>query len=247
MSDVLTVENVSAFYGRSQALRDVSFSLGAGENAAVVGPNGAGKSTLLKLISGLVPARPGRVCYGTLQLHRMVPEEIVKAGIVHVPEGRQVFPGLSVSENLWLGGYAAPAQRERRLAEVTELFPRLRERMNQAADSLSGGEQQMLAIARGLMAAPRLLMLDEPGLGLAPVIIDQLIVALRRMAKELGVGLLIAEQSLNLTHELCSIAHVLVDGRIISSVRPGETSANALMTAYLGQVSNSSPALPGTG
>jgi branched-chain amino acid transport system ATP-binding protein len=235
MADVLTIENVTAGYGRSLALRGISLGVPVGQNVAVVGPNGAGKSTLLKMLSGIVRARTGTVTFEGRPLHAMAPDRIVGAGVVQVPEGRQVFPGLSVAENLWLGGYAAPKQRERRQAEVLELFPRLRERLGQAADSLSGGEQQMLAIGRGLMAAPRLLLLDEPTLGLAPVVVDQLIGSLRTMTEKLGVSLLISEQSIQLTHDLCSIVHVLVDGRIVRSVLPGSADRESLMSDYLGQ------------
>jgi branched-chain amino acid transport system ATP-binding protein len=235
MPDALAIEGLVAGYGRSQVLRGVSLALERGSNVGIVGPNGAGKSTLFKAISGVVRARSGTIVFDGQPLHTLKPDRIVKAGVVQVPEGRQVFPGLSVAENLWLGGYAAPHERERRREEVLELFPRLRERLDQAADSLSGGEQQMLAIGRGLMAAPRLLLLDEPTLGLAPVVVDQLIDALRTMSARFGVSLLVAEQSIQLTQELCSTVHVLVDGRITRSLRPGEADREAMMSAYLGQ------------
>jgi branched-chain amino acid transport system ATP-binding protein len=235
MADTLVIDDLVAGYGRSVVLRGVSLALEPGQHIGIVGPNGAGKSTLFKVISGLLKARSGSVVFAGQALHTLAPDQIVRAGVVQVPEGRQVFPGLSVAENLWLGGYAAPSERERRRDEVLELFPRLRERLGQAADSLSGGEQQMLAIGRGLMAAPRLLLLDEPTLGLAPVVVDQLMDALRTLATRFGVSLLIAEQSIQLTQELCSTVHVLVDGRITRTIVPGEADRNVLMQAYLGQ------------
>jgi len=235
MGDVLAIQDLTAGYGRALALRGITLSVPAGHNIGIVGPNGAGKSTLFKVLSGIVPARTGGAVFEGQALHKMSPDRIVRAGVVQVPEGRQVFPGLSVAENLWLGGYAAPREREGRRAEVLKLFPRLRERIDQAADSLSGGEQQMLAIGRGLMAAPRLLLLDEPTLGLAPVIVGQLVDALQAMTDRFGVTLVIAEQSIQLTQELCSTIHVLVDGRIVRSVLPEEADRNTLMDAYLGQ------------
>ena len=235
MTEVLQISGLSAGYGRSTALQDVTLSVGEEGNVAIVGPNGAGKSTLLKVLSGLVRARSGAATYRGLPLNDLAPDQIVRAGVVHVPEGRQVFPGLSVAENLWLGGYAAPAERERRRTEVLDLFPRLAQRLDQAADSLSGGEQQMLAVGRGLMAAPRLLLLDEPTLGLAPVVVDQLIMALKRLTRDFGVQLFIAEQNIQLTQELCATAHVLVNGRLTRTMKGGEIDKDLMMGAYLGQ------------
>ncbi|KGF67169.1 hypothetical protein LL06_23870 [Hoeflea sp. BAL378] len=234
MADVLRIDNLSAGYGHATVLRGVTIAIEAQSTVAIVGPNGAGKSTLLKVISGLVRPMAGEVRFRDEDMARWSSDRVVASGIVHVPEGRQVFPGLSVAENLWLGGYSHPERRQEILEDVLTLFPRLRERLSQAADSLSGGEQQMLAIGRGLMAAPAVLMLDEPTLGLAPVIIDQMTEALMALRARSNLSLIVVEQNLQLTRALCDRAHILVDGRIAASGATEELVGSDVMKIYLG-------------
>jgi branched-chain amino acid transport system ATP-binding protein len=234
MGDALTVSNLWAGYDRSIVLQDVSLTVPAGNNVAIVGPNGAGKSTFLKVMSGIIRPSDGTILVKGSNVSGWSSERAVASGIIHVPEGRQVFPGLSVAENLWLGGYSKPDRREELLDNVLELFPRLKERMTQAADSLSGGEQQMLAIGRGLMAEPAVLMLDEPTLGLAPVIIDLMTEALIRLRARSDLSLLVVEQNVQLTRGLCEHAYILVDGRIAMSGPTDELIGNDMMKIYLG-------------
>jgi branched-chain amino acid transport system ATP-binding protein len=211
----------------------VDLDVGPGDGVAVVGPNGAGKSTLVKAISGVARQTSGSIEFGGVRIDRWSPERRVAAGIVQVPEGRHVFPGLSVAENLWLGSYVSRAGSELR-EQVLDLFPRLRERLRQEADRLSGGEQQMLALARGLMARPRLLMIDEPTLGLAPVLVDHLIDSLRAMRSTFKLALLVVEQNAYLTRELCDRTYVLVNGTIVRSGLTEELTRAALMESYAG-------------
>jgi branched-chain amino acid transport system ATP-binding protein len=234
MGDALTVSNLWAGYDRSIVLQDVSLTVPAGKNVAIVGPNGAGKSTFLKVMSGIIRPSDGTILVKGSNASGWSSERAVASGIIHVPEGRQVFPGLSVAENLWLGGYSKPDRRKELLEGVLELFPRLKERMTQAADSLSGGEQQMLAIGRGLMAEPAVLMLDEPTLGLAPVIIDLMTEALIRLRARSDLSLLVVEQNVQLTRGLCEHAYILVDGRIAMSGPTDELIGNDMMKIYLG-------------
>ena len=234
MPDALAVSNLRAGYDRSVVLQGVSLTVPAGRNVAIVGPNGAGKSTFLKVMSGIVRPSGGTILVNGSNASDWSSERTVASGIIHVPEGRQVFPGLSVAENLWLGGYSKPDRREELLEGVLELFPRLKERMKQAADSLSGGEQQMLAIGRGLMAEPVVLMLDEPTLGLAPVVIDLMTEALIRLRARSNLSLLVVEQNVQLTRGLCDDAYILVDGRIVMSGPTDELIGNDMMKIYLG-------------
>jgi branched-chain amino acid transport system ATP-binding protein len=215
-------------------LQNISLDVPAGRNVAIVGPNGAGKSTLLKVISGIITPSDGTIRIRGEDASGWSSERTVAKGIIHVPEGRQVFPGLSVAENLWLGGYTKPHKRRELLEGVLELFPRLKERLKQAADSLSGGEQQMLAIGRGLMAEPRVLMLDEPTLGLAPVVIDLMTEALLNLRSRSDLSLLVVEQNVQLTRGLCDVAYILVDGRIVMSGSTEELIGNDVMKIYLG-------------
>lgn len=234
MADPLVIDKLEAGYGHATVLRGVSIEIPVGSNVAIVGPNGAGKSTLLKVISGLIRPTAGRMRLGSEDITRWGADRVVAAGVVHIPEGRQVFPGLSVAENLWLGGYAKPHLRDQIMAEVLDLFPRLGERLNQAADSLSGGEQQMLAIGRGLMGAPSILMLDEPTLGLAPVIVDQMIEALAALRARSDIALLVVEQNVQLTRALCDHAYILVDGRVAASGPTSDLVGSDVMKIYLG-------------
>jgi branched-chain amino acid transport system ATP-binding protein len=233
---LLRLEGVDAFYGDLQALAGVSLEVREGEILALVGANAAGKSTTLRVISGLVAPRAGRVLFSGADLAALPPHRRVEAGIVHVPEGRRLFPFLTVRENLLLGAHppAARRERERSLAYVHTLFPALAERRAQLAGSLSGGEQQICAIARALMARPRLLMLDEPTLGLAPVFVRRIFEVVQAINRD-GVAVLLVEQ--NVRHAL-AVAHracVLENGRLaLAGPAPELLGDERLRRAYLG-------------
>jgi branched-chain amino acid transport system ATP-binding protein len=233
---LLSIQAVSAQYGHARVLHEVSFDVADGQLLAVVGANGAGKSTLVKAISGLVPATQGRICFHGEDLTGRRPDQIVRRGIVHVPEGRRLFGEMTVLENLWLGSThpGARAQRAQTLERVFSLFPILKERQQQVAGTMSGGQQQMVAIARGLMSRPRVLILDEPSLGIAPLIVSEIFEVIRTLNGE-GLTVLLIEQNLR---QALSIAHrgiVLENGRVVLS-----DSGTALLNnqhtrkAYLG-------------
>jgi branched-chain amino acid transport system ATP-binding protein len=219
---LLDVRKLSAYYGEARALRDVDLQIDDGEIACVVGPNGAGKSTLVKAIAGLLRDRSGELVFDGVDLMRPRSYEVCGHGIAIVPEGRRIFAGMSVRENLELGAYrrGARAEREERLHRVHQLFPILRERAEQRAGTLSGGEQQMLALGRALMAGPRLLLLDEPSLGLAPVIVDRLFDALQEIHAT-GVSILLVEQNVTRALAIAQQGHLLSDGRIVLSGTAG--------------------------
>jgi branched-chain amino acid transport system ATP-binding protein len=233
---MLRVENLEVAYGKIQALWGVTFEIPEGEIVAVVGANGAGKTTTLKTLSGLLHPMAGRVSLGDRRLERLTPAEIVELGVVHVPEGRKLFPEMTVLDNLLIGGYprAARALRPRRLEEVFAVFPRLAERRRQLAGTLSGGEQQMVAIGRGLMAGPKILMLDEPSLGLAPIMVQEMFRVIGEINRA-GVTVLLVEQD---TEHALALAHrgfVLESGRVVLSGTGRELLANArVREAYLG-------------
>jgi branched-chain amino acid transport system ATP-binding protein len=217
-------------------LRDVALRIDEGEIVSVVGANGAGKSTLLKAIAGLVRATAGEIRFGGERLDRLPTDHIVALGIVRVPEGRRIFPEMTVLENLELGSYLARARRRRAesLGRVFTLFPRLQERTKQLAGTLSGGEQQMLAIARGLMSLPRLLMLDEPSLGLAPLVVREIFDTIRRINAE-GTTILLVEQDVMHSLRMSHRGYVLENGTIVLQGRGAELLADAhVKTAYLG-------------
>jgi branched-chain amino acid transport system ATP-binding protein len=233
---VLTVARLEAAYGNVTALWDVSFEVREGEIVALVGGNGAGKTTTLKALSGLVPARAGSITLDGQELTRRSTMEIVERGVVHVPEGRKLFPEMTVRDNLLLGGFPRPARphQAERLERVFAIFPRLRDRARQLAGTLSGGEQQMVAIGRGLMAGPRLLMLDEPSLGLAPILVEEMFRVVEEIHRH-GVTVLLVEQN---TEHALAIAHrgfVLEAGRVVLSGTGQELLANPqVREAYLG-------------
>ena len=234
-ADVLALDGVSAGYGPVDVLHQVSLRVGEGQIVALIGANGAGKTTLLRTVSGLVPARRGQIRLHGAPIERARPERIVGRGVAHVPEGRQVLARMTVLENLRAGAYARRDREiEDDLASMLERFPVLRERRRQIAGTLSGGEQQMLAIARGLMSRPRLLMLDEPSLGLAPIIVGQIFGMIRELNTR-GVPILLVEQNAHLALETADWAYVLETGRI---VRQGEADRllgdEAVRRAYLG-------------
>jgi branched-chain amino acid transport system ATP-binding protein len=233
---LLRVEGLEVAYGDVTALWDVGLDVGEGEIVALVGGNGAGKTTTLKTISGLLRPRRGRVLLGGDDLGALPATEIVARGVVHVPEGRRLFPAMTVRDNLLLGGYPRAARRHQaeRLDRVFETFPRLRERAGQVAGTLSGGEQQMVAIGRGLMAGPRLLMLDEPSLGLAPIMVDEMFRVVEDIHRQ-GVTVLLVEQNTEHALALASRAFVLESGRVVLSGTGAELLANPrVREAYLG-------------
>jgi branched-chain amino acid transport system ATP-binding protein len=229
---MLRVERLSAGYGRVQVLWDVDLEVGEREIVALVGSNGAGKTTLLRAISGLIPPSAGEVHFEDAPLAGLRPEQIVACGIAHVPEGRHLFQGLTVRENLMAGAYVRRDGAD--LDEVVKLFPRLGERMSQLAGSLSGGEQQMCAIARGLMSRPKLLMIDELSLGLAPKLVDQIIDRLADVAQG-GTALLVVEQDVDAALRIAARGYVLETGRIAASGSSEELAEDPrVREAYLG-------------
>jgi branched-chain amino acid transport system ATP-binding protein len=215
---VLEVRGLAARYGDAQALWGVDLEVAAGEMVCLVGPNGAGKTTLVQAIAGLHRAATGSVRMDGVELTRIAGHRVCDHGIATVPEGRRVFADLTVRDNLLLGAYRRAARRVHRVTEeeVNGLFPRLRERSGQLAGSLSGGEQQMLAIGRALMAKPRLLLLDEPSLGLAPVLVDEVFDALAAVTSR-GMGVLVVEQDVERALAACSRGYLLLEGRIATS------------------------------
>ncbi|MGB3719675.1 MAG: branched-chain amino acid ABC transporter ATP-binding protein [Proteobacteria bacterium] len=233
---MLELENVSAGYGHFQALFNVSMRVDAGEAVAVIGSNGAGKTTLLRVISGLLPATSGKMTMEGIDLRRTPPHKIIEAGIAHVPENRRLFPRLTVEENLRMGAYAksARAHFQERLDYVYGLFPRLKERRNQLAGTMSGGEQQMCAIGRALMSKPKLILLDEPSMGLAPVIVAQVFDLVRRIRSE-GYTVLIVEQNVAQVLKVVDRAYLIEVGRVEKSGSAAEMLASDdIRKAYMG-------------
>jgi len=233
---LLTLEGIDAFYGDLQALHGVSLDVQEGEIVALVGANAAGKTTTLRVISGTLPARTGRVTFTGQDLTRVTAHDRVGQGIVQVPEGRRLFPFMTVRENLLLGAHpaAARAEQAKSLAYVLDLFPILGERTSQLAGSLSGGEQQMCAIGRALMTKPRLLMLDEPTLGIAPVLVQKIFETVAAINRA-GVTILLVEQNVRRALALAHRACVLENGRLVLSGAARDLAADdRLKKAYLG-------------
>ncbi|ENP49337.1 ABC transporter ATP-binding protein [Brucella abortus] len=233
---MLTLEHVDAGYGRTTILQDVSLEVKEGEIVTIVGANGAGKTTTLRTIVGQIQPRAGKITFLGEDITHLPAHEVVDRGIILIPEGRQLFPDMTVRENLQMGTYrrAARAAQESRMEEVLELFPRVRERLDQTASSLSGGEQQMVAIARGMMANPRILMFDEPSLGLAPIVVSQVFDVVRKIAAT-GTTVLIVEQNVFTTLKVANRGYVPENGRVVLA-----DSSEALLNndhvrrAYLG-------------
>ena len=233
---MLALFGVSAGYGSFQALFEVSLSVAGGEAVGVIGPNGAGKTTLMRVISGLLRVTAGEVSLEGRPLNGVAAHQIVEAGIAHVPENRRLFPRLTVEENLRMGAFIASARADfvERLAWVYELFPRMRERRRQLAGTLSGGEQQMCAIGRALMSKPRLLLMDEPSAGLAPLAVEQVFELVRRIRAE-GFTVLIVEQNVQQVLDLVDRAYLLEAGHIRLSGAAAELRRNeAIRRAYMG-------------
>ncbi|MEQ9642679.1 MAG: ABC transporter ATP-binding protein [Alphaproteobacteria bacterium] len=215
---MLSIREVETFYGNIQALRGVSLEVEAGEIVTLIGANGAGKSTLLMTICGNPQARAGQIVFDGDDITRKPTFEIIRSGIAHAPEGRRIFPRMSVLENLRMGATTADEQYfEQDLAHVFELFPRLQERRGQRGGTLSGGEQQMLAIGRALMGRPKLLLLDEPSLGLAPLVVKQIFAAIRQIATEQKMTIFLVEQNAFHALRLADRGYVLVNGNITMS------------------------------
>ena len=212
---LLAIDGLHAGYGETEVLYGIDLVVGAGEIVAVLGSNGVGKSTLNRTISGVLRARKGSINFAGHAIEREKPANIVSRGLIHVPEGRCVFPNLSVRDNLDLGGYRrARGRRQQNREKVFSIFPRLAERQSQSAGSLSGGEQQMLAIGRGLMAEPILLILDEPSLGLSPLLVEELFALIQRINTQ-GIALLLVEQNVVQSLEVAHRAYILENGRVV--------------------------------
>ena len=233
---ILTVEDLQVYYGVIQAIKGVSFEVNQGEIISLIGANGAGKTTILHTITGLLPAKTGKVTFDGHALNHMQAHKIVSLGMAHVPEGRRVFQQLSVMDNLQLGAYTRRDKQEiaESLEKVFVRFPRLKERRKQTAGTLSGGEQQMLAMGRALMSKPRLLMLDEPSMGLAPILVEQIFDIIQELNQH-GTTILLVEQNANMALKIADYAYVLETGCITKSGSGEELLEDeAVKKAYLG-------------
>lgn len=233
---VLEARGIDVFYGDVQVVRDVSFEVRPGEVVALIGANGAGKSTVLKTISGLLRPARGEIFFEGRAIHSAPPYRLIEEGIAHVPEGRRLFSEMTVEENLIMGALKGEARAERAasMEAVFELFPRLRERRGQSAGTLSGGEQQMLAVGRGLMSKPRLIMFDEPSLGLSPILVKEIFRVIGQVRKE-GATVLIVEQNVRQTLGIADRAYVLENGRVVMEGSGRDLLGNEhVKTAYLG-------------
>ena len=235
---LLEVDEIDVFYGSVQALRGLSIRVDEGERVALLGANGAGKTTSLRAVSGLVHPRAGAIRFDGQDITRMDPHEIVGLGLAHLPEGRDLFPTLTVEENLRYGYYVKRKDKAgyvKQRDRVMDFFPKLRERYNQAAATMSGGEQQMLGVARALMSSPRLFCVDELSLGLAPIIVDHLFEILREVSEE-GTALLIVEQFVHMSLANTERAYVLAKGEVVLEERSSSLAGNPdLVASYLGE------------
>jgi branched-chain amino acid transport system ATP-binding protein len=234
---LLELQDVHSYYGHIHALKGISLHVEEGEIVTLIGGNGAGKSTTLRTISGIVRARQGNVLLQGKDITHMEPHEIVAAGVGHVPEGRGIFPRLTVRENLEMGAFTISSVSEvnRRMEAVFEIFPRLKERINQKGGTLSGGEQQMLATARGLMLKPHILLMDEPSMGLAPVLVELIFEVIRDLNQRDGTTILLVEQNAHMALKYAARAYVLETGRFVLSGPAREIAQDPnVKKAYLG-------------
>lgn len=234
---MLTVEKVSAGYGAISALHEISINIEQGEIVALIGANGAGKTTILNVVSGIVEPKSGRIFFQGKDITGRPPHEIVKLGISQVPEGRMVFPLMSVLENLEMGAFSRSDKKEVRidLENVFQRFPRLSERKKQLAKTLSGGEQQMLAMGRALMARPRLMLMDEPSMGLAPILVEEIFAIIREINKA-GTTILLVEQNAHMALSIAGRGYVLETGEIVLTGTAPDLAANPeVRKAYLGE------------
>ena len=232
---MLKVENINVYYGAIHAIQGISFEVHQGEIVTLIGANGAGKSTTLKTVSGQLRTRTGSITFMNENISRLDPYKIARKGLVQVPEGRKIFQKLSVEENLFIGGYTRErAEIEATMNDVYKRFPRLKERRRQVAGTLSGGEQQMLAIGRALMSKPRLIMLDEPSMGLAPLLVSQIFSIIREL-KDTGVTILLVEQNARMALRIADRAYVLETGRVkLSDSADALLNNDEVQKAYLG-------------
>lgn len=234
---LLSVDGLQTYYGTFQALRSISLDVDAGEVVTILGANGSGKTTLLRTISGLVPSASGTIRFNGERIDKVAPDQIVRLGVSHCPEGRMLFPELTVQKNLELGAYVRRKDKglvEAGKEEAYELFPRLKERRKQAAGTMSGGEQQMLAIGRALMSKPKLLMLDEPSLGLAPLVVMNIMDTLLEIKKR-GMAILLVEQNAAESLRIADRGYVLETGRVVvSGVRESLMNDDKVKQSYLG-------------
>ena len=232
---LLEVNNINVYYGAIHAIKDVSFSVGEGEIVTLIGANGAGKTTTLNTVSGLLRSKTGSITFEGKSIAHTAPDIIVRQGIAHVPEGRRIFQEMSVQENLEMGAFTrSNSEIAPGLEKVYELFPRLAERRRQVAGTLSGGEQQMLAMGRGLMSSPKLIMLDEPSMGLAPILVEQVFEIIRQLHKA-GTTILLVEQNAQMALAVADRAYVLETGRVTLSGTGRELAESAeVQKAYLG-------------
>ncbi|MDT3390206.1 MAG: ABC transporter ATP-binding protein [bacterium] len=235
MGNILKVNNINVYYGAIHAIKGISFNVDEGEIVTLIGANGAGKSTTLNTVSGLLHSRTGDIKFLGNSISKMAPNKIVENGLVMVPEGRRIFLGLTVQENLEMGAYTRPkAELKASMEEVYDLFPRLRERRNQIGGTLSGGEQQMLAMGRALMAKPKLIMLDEPSMGLAPLLVDLIFDLITDLNKR-GSTILLVEQNAQAALSLADRAYVLETGKIVKTGKGSELISDPdIKKAYLG-------------
>ena len=232
---MLEVQNINVYYGNIHAIRDISFSVQDGEIVTLIGANGAGKSTILKSISGLLRSKTGDILFDGKSIKSTAPHKIVAQGLAHVPEGRRIFLQMTVEENLDMGAFTAPSTTyDDSLANVFERFPRLKERRRQIAGTLSGGEQQMLAMGRALMSHPRLMMLDEPSMGLAPILVEQIFDIIQELNRA-GTTILLVEQNAQMALSIANRGYVLETGQIVLHAPASELLTNdAVQKAYLG-------------
>ncbi len=232
---LLEVSGINVYYGAIHAIKDVSFFVGEGETVTLIGANGAGKSTTLKTVSGLMHTKTGSITFNGMDIKGMAPHKIVEHGVAQVPEGRRVFQHMTVEENLEMGAYTSPISSiQGSLADVYDRFPRLRERRRQIAGTLSGGEQQMLAMGRALMSRPKLLMLDEPSMGLAPILVRQIFDIIREL-KESGSTILLVEQNARAALSIADRGYVLETGKVVTTGTGQELlNSDSIKKAYLG-------------